>query len=79
MPARAKLSAMNVPIRKPWTQEQFFSWAEAQEARYEFDGFQPVAMTGGNVGHNRVLRNLQRSRWSPSRRTLRAARARRRR
>jgi Uma2 family endonuclease len=46
VPVRAKLSPMNVPIRKPWTQEQFFSWAEAQEARYEFDGFQPVAMTG---------------------------------
>jgi len=50
---------MNVPIRKPWTQEQFFSWAEVQEARYEFDGFQPVAMTGGNAGHSAIGRNLQ--------------------
>jgi Uma2 family endonuclease len=50
---------MNVPIRKPWTQEQFFSWAEAQEARYEFDGFQPVAMTGGNAGHSAIGRNLR--------------------
>ena len=38
---------MNVPLRKPWTQEQFFAWAENQDTRYEFDGFQPVAMTGG--------------------------------
>ena len=38
---------MNVPLRKPWTQAEFFAWAEAQETRYEFDGFQPVAMTGG--------------------------------
>ena len=38
---------MNVPLRKPWTQEQFFAWAESQDTRYEFDGFQPVAMTGG--------------------------------
>ncbi|HEY1926281.1 MAG TPA: Uma2 family endonuclease, partial [Caulobacteraceae bacterium] len=38
---------MNVPLRKPWTQEEFFAWAETQETRYEFDGFQPVAMTGG--------------------------------
>ena len=47
MPARAKLPPMNVPLRKPWTQEEFFAWAETQETRYEFDGFQPVAMTGG--------------------------------
>jgi Uma2 family endonuclease len=58
MPSRAKLPTMNVALRKPWTQEQFFSWAEAQETRYEFDGFQPVAMTGGNLNHSRVTRNL---------------------
>ncbi len=52
------LAAMNAPLRKPWTQEQFFSWASAQEERYEFDGFQPVAMTGGNVGHSRITGNL---------------------
>jgi Uma2 family endonuclease len=52
---------MNVPLRKPWTQERFFTWAEAQDAPYEFDGFQPVAMTGGNVGHGRVMRNLHRT------------------
>jgi len=49
---------MNIALRKPWTQERFFAWAEAQEIRYEFDGFQPVAMTGGNVGHSRITRNL---------------------
>ena len=49
---------MNVPIRKPWTQEQFFAWAEAQEEPYEFDGFQPVAMTGGNAGHSRITGNV---------------------
>jgi len=49
---------MHVPIRKPWTQEQFFSWAEAQETRYEFNGFQPVATTGGNAGHSRIMRNV---------------------
>lgn len=49
---------MNVPIRKPWTQEQFLSWAAAQEAPYEFDGFQPVAMTGGTGGHSRISGNL---------------------
>ncbi len=28
---------------------QFLAWEEAQELRYEFDGFQPVAMTGGTA------------------------------
>lgn len=46
MPSRANLFVMNVALRK-WTQEEFFAWAENQDTRYEFDGFQPVAMTGG--------------------------------
>lgn len=50
---------MNVPIRKPWTQEQFFAWADAQETRYEFDRFRPVTMTGGNAGHSAIAINVQ--------------------
>ena len=50
---------MSVPLREPWTQEQFFTWAETQDIRYEFDGVQPVAMTGGNVARSRIIRNLQ--------------------
>ena len=61
MSLRAKLDAMNLPLRRPWTQEQFFAWAEAQAARYEFDGNQPVAMTGGNAGHSLITRNLHRA------------------
>jgi len=38
---------MSIPLRKPWTQEEFFTWAESQDIRYEFDGFAPIAMTGG--------------------------------
>jgi len=49
---------MNVALQKPWTQERFFKWAQAQDLRYEFDGFQPVAMTGGSVAHSRLIRNL---------------------
>jgi Uma2 family endonuclease len=49
---------MNVALRKPWAQEQFFSWAETQDICYEFDGFQNVAMTGGNLDHSRAMRNL---------------------
>jgi len=58
MPARARVASMNVALRKPWTQEQFFPWAEVQDIRYEFDGTQPVAMTGGNVTHNRIVLNV---------------------
>ncbi len=58
MAAHAKQPAMNVALTKPWTQEAFFSWAETQEARYEFDGIQPVAMTGGNLNHASLIINL---------------------
>jgi Uma2 family endonuclease len=50
---------MNIALRQPvMTREQFFQWAQAQDARYEFDGFQPVAMTGGNLRHNIMHFNL---------------------
>ena len=52
---------MNVAVREPWTQEEFFAWAEAQAERYEFDGDQPVAMTGGSAGHSRLMRRLHRA------------------
>ncbi len=42
---------MNVALRKPMTPQEFLAWEETQEARYEFDGFQPVAMSGGTVAH----------------------------
>jgi len=47
--------ALRVPTM---TRDQFFDWAEAREGRYEFDGFQPVAMTGGNLNHNDIALNL---------------------
>jgi Uma2 family endonuclease len=50
---------MNIALRQPvMTREQFFQWAQAQDAPYEFDGFQPVAMTGGNLRHNLMHFNL---------------------
>jgi Uma2 family endonuclease len=42
------------------TQQEFFDWAETQDARYEFDGFQPVAMTGGSLGHSSLTSNVNR-------------------
>ena len=49
---------MTIPLRQPWTQDRFFAWAETQERRYEFDGFQPVAMNGGSWNHDRISRNI---------------------
>jgi Uma2 family endonuclease len=51
---------MSTPLRKSWTQDEFFAWAEAQQCRYEFDGLQPVAMTGGTIAQGIIVQNLQR-------------------
>jgi Uma2 family endonuclease len=40
------------------TLDEFLAWEERQELRYEFDGFQPVAMTGGTFAHAAIQRNL---------------------
>jgi Uma2 family endonuclease len=37
---------------------EFLAWEERQALRYEFDGFQPVAMTGGTAAHAAIQRNL---------------------
>ena len=53
---------MNITLRKRWmTRAQFFDWAQAQGIRYEFDGFQPVAMTGGTARHNTISLNIHRA------------------
>jgi Uma2 family endonuclease len=49
---------MNIALKRPWTAEQFLTWAARQEGRYEFDGIQPVAMTGGSADHNRITLNI---------------------
>jgi len=54
----ASMRAMNVALRLPMTLQQFLAWEERQELRYEFDGFQPVAMAGGTAAHAAVQRNL---------------------
>jgi Uma2 family endonuclease len=38
--------------------EQFLAWEEQQELRWEFDGFEPVGMTGGTSEHSAIQRNL---------------------
>ena len=43
------------------TKEEFLAWEERQELRYEFDGFQPVAMTGGTYEHDAIQVNTVRA------------------
>ncbi len=58
MRKRATMAAMNLAIRKPMSLAEFLEWEERQELRYEFDGVEPVAMTGGTVGHATIQGNL---------------------
>ncbi len=50
---------MSTALREPhMTREQFFAGAQANGDRWEFDGFEPVAMPGGTVNHGRINQNL---------------------
>lgn len=49
---------MTVALRKPMSLDAFLDWEERQPLRYEFDGFQPVAMTGGTSEHSAIEGNL---------------------
>ncbi len=49
---------MNVVLRRTMTLEEFLVWEAMQPERYEFDGFQPVAMNGGTVAHAILGANL---------------------
>ncbi len=52
---------MTVALRQPITVDEFLAWEEHQELRYEFDGFSPVAMTGGTYEHDAIQVNLIRA------------------
>lgn len=49
---------MDVARRKPMTLGAFLDWDSLQEPRFEFDGFEPIAMTGGTAEHSAIQRNL---------------------
>ena len=38
---------MKIALRRPMSLAEFLAWEKRQELRYEFDGFQPVAMWAG--------------------------------
>ena len=55
---RATMASMNLAVRKPMSLAEFLEWEERQELRYEFDGVEPSAMTGGSLRHAAIQRNL---------------------
>ena len=52
---------MNIALRRRMTVEEFLAWDEGQEERWEFDGFAPVAMTGGTRAHSLITTNIIRA------------------
>lgn len=52
---------MSTALRQPMTLAAFLDWEEHQELRYEFDGFQVVAMTGGTFEHDAIQMALARA------------------
>jgi len=50
---------MSVLVRAPMSMEAFLTWEEGQDLRWEFDGFQPVAMTGGTYEHEVIGGNFR--------------------
>jgi Uma2 family endonuclease len=49
---------MNVALLKRMTLAEFLDWEGQQPLRYEFDGDQPIAMTGGTLARALVQRDL---------------------
>ncbi|MCC6719210.1 MAG: Uma2 family endonuclease [Acetobacteraceae bacterium] len=49
---------MSNALTAPLTLDSFLAWEREQELRYEFDGVQPIAMTGGSVAHSVIAQNI---------------------
>jgi len=45
-------------VLKSMSLEAFLDWENRQELKYEFDGFQPIGMTGVSAAHSRIQVNL---------------------
>jgi Uma2 family endonuclease len=52
---------MSATLHEPMTLAAFLAWEERQEPRYEFDGFVPLAITGGTVAHDQITFNLRKA------------------
>ena len=49
---------MSQPQHLPMTPDDYLAWEALQEFKWEFDGFQPIAMVGGTKAHSVVRMNL---------------------
>lgn len=49
---------MSMAQRRPMTLEEFLAWERRQDLKYEFDGFEPVALTGGSLNHSAIASRL---------------------
>jgi hypothetical protein len=49
---------MSVALERPMSLDEFLLWEQGQELRWEFNGFAPMAMTGGTSEHSAMQRNL---------------------
>jgi len=49
---------MSIALHRPMSLAEFLDWEARQDTKYEFDGFQPVAMAGGTRNHAGLQRNL---------------------
>lgn len=49
---------MNVIVRSGVSLADFLAWEREQPQRFEFDGIQPVPLTGGRVAHARMVRRI---------------------
>jgi Uma2 family endonuclease len=58
MPPRANLRPMSALMHQPMTLSEFLDWEKAQPIRHEFDGYRPIAMSGGTLAHARIQSNL---------------------
>jgi hypothetical protein len=47
---------MNVIVRPGVSLADFLAWEREQPQRFEFDGTQPIPMTGATVAHARLVR-----------------------
>ena len=50
------MSASGVAVvpRPAWTLDRFLQWEREQDASFEFDGAEPVAVNGGSLRHTRI-------------------------
>ena len=62
MNAPSLMPPVTLPVlRDPgpgWTLARFLQWEREQDARFEFDGAEPVALNGGSLRHTRIALSL---------------------